>query len=68
MIVRQERVLGTSGGARDVWTIWLAEKKQGERDSLEAAVELACDVAAENSRSAWLLDETGYPLKPIDCR
>ena len=52
VIVHQGRVLGASGSARDVWTIWLAGKKQGERDSLDAAVEFACDVAAENSRSA----------------
>ena len=54
VIVHQGRELGASGGARDVWTIWLAGTKQGERDSLEAAVELACDVAAENSRPACL--------------
>ena len=58
--------MGASGSARDIWTIWLTGKKQGERDSLEAAVDLACNVAAEYSRPAWLLDETGYPLKPIE--
>ena len=51
---------------RDIWTIWLAGDKQGERRTLEAALELACDVAAVYSRPAWLLDETGYPLKPIE--
>ena len=66
MIVHQGRVLGASGGAWDVWTIWLAGTKHSERDSLEAAVELACDVAAEHSRPACLLDETGYPLKLIE--
>ena len=67
VIVHQGRELGASGSARDIWTIWLAGKKQGVRDSLEAALELACDVAAAHSRPAWLLDETGYPLKPIEC-
>ena len=44
---------------RDIWTIWLGGDKQGERDTLSAAIELACDVAAVHSRAAWLLDETG---------
>ena len=35
---------------------------------LASALELACDVALVHSRPAWLLDETGYPLKPIECR
>ncbi len=50
VIVHQGRVLGASGSARDIWTIWLTGKKQGERDSLEAAVELACR-ATLNQRS-----------------
>ena len=52
----------------DLWTIWLGREKQGERITRAAALELACDVAAVHSRPAWLLDETGYPLKPIDPR
>ena len=51
---------------RDTWTVWLGGEKQGERTTLEAALELACHVAAVHSRPAWLLDETGYPLKPIE--
>ena len=51
---------------RDTWTIWLGGDKQGERDTLHAAIDLACDVAAVHSRPAWLLDETGYPLKLIE--
>ena len=46
------------------WTVWLGGEKQGERETLQTAIELAGDVAALHSRSAWLLDETGYPLKP----
>ena len=53
---------------RNTWTVWLAGKKLSERDSLEAGIELARDAAAEYSRPAWLLDETGYPLKPIEGR
>ena len=59
---------GSSGTGLPTWTIWLGEEKQGERVTLESALELARDVAAERSRPAWLLDETGYPLKPIDHR
>ena len=50
---------------RNTWTVWLAGAKQGEPVTLESALELARDVAAGRSRPAWLLDETGYPLKPI---
>ena len=51
---------------QDVWTIWVAGEKQGERDTLEGGMQLARDIAVTYSRSAWLLDETGYPLKPIE--
>ena len=51
---------------RDIWTIWLGGEKQGERHSIEGALTLARDVAFVHSKPAWLLDETGYPLKPID--
>ena len=64
VIVQQRR----QRDGRDTWTIWLAGEKQGERASLESAIELARDVAAMHSRPAWLLDETGYPLKPIESR
>ena len=67
VIVHQSRS-HSDGAYRDTWTVWLAGEMQGERQSLEAAVELASDVAAANSRPAWLLDETGYPLKSIECR
>ena len=65
VIVRQTRVYA-AGGARDTWTIRLDRETQGERQTLEAAVQLARDVASTYSRPAWLLDETGYPLKPIE--
>ncbi len=51
---------------QNIWTIWLAGDKQGARVTLESALELACAVAAVYGRPAWLLDETGYPLKPIE--
>ncbi len=66
MIIRYRRQLGTDGAGRDTWTIWLGGEIQGEQQTLEAAVELALHVAAVCSRPAWLLDETGYPLKPIE--
>ena len=43
-------------------------EKQGERETLKAATELACYVATLHSRPAWLLDEAGDPLKPIEPR
>ncbi len=68
VIVHYFRQRGTDGPGYDTWTISHGREKQGERDSLEAATELACDLAAVYSRPAWLLDETGYPLKPIERR
>ncbi len=53
---------------RGTWTIWLGGDKQGERATRASAVEVACAVAAARSRPAWLLDEAGYPLKPVEHR
>ena len=50
---------------RDIWRVRLGNEKRGERLTLASAVELARDLALMNSRPAWLLDDTGYPLKPI---
>ena len=49
---------------RDTWTVWIGDEKQGERDSLKAATELAGHLATLHGLTAWLLDETGSPLKP----
>ena len=48
------------------WEIRLADELHGLRFTLEAALERACDVAAVHRKAAWLLDETGYPPKPIE--
>ena len=50
---------------RGTWTIWLGGEQLGERVTRAAAIELACAVAAARRRPALLLDETGYPLKPV---
>jgi hypothetical protein len=50
---------------RDTWTIRLGSNKLGDRHSLAEAITLARDAAVAHSRPAWLLDETGYPLKPM---
>ena len=68
VIIHYCRPLGTDGAGRDTWTIWIGGEKQGERETLKAATELACYVATLHSRPAWLLDEAGYPLKPIEPR
>ncbi len=52
--------------SRDIWMIRLGGEKQGERMTLASALELARRVALTNGRPAWLLDETGYPWKPIE--
>ncbi len=68
VIVHQFRQVGENGAARDTWAVWIGDEKQGERDSLKSATELACHLATLHSRPAWLIDETGYPLKPIEPR
>ena len=57
---------GRSGTGRDTWTIWLGGEKQGERVTVASAVELASDAALTHSGAPWLLDETGYPLMPLE--
>ena len=49
----------------DTWTIRLGRDPQGDRHSLADAISLARDVAVAHRRPAWLLDATGYPLKPM---
>ena len=67
VVVHYMRLPVAHGGAgKDVWTVWLGREQLGYRHTLEAATALAGQVAAMNSRPAWLLDETGYPLKPIE--
>ena len=50
---------------RDIWRVRLGGVKRGERLTLASALELARSLALMNGRPAWLLDESGYPLKPI---
>ena len=68
VIVHQSRQLDEDGAGQDAWTVWLKGENQGEKDSLKAATELACHLATLHSRPAWLLDETGSPLKPLESR
>ena len=37
----------------------------GERESLAGAIDLTRSAAVSHRRPAWLLDESGYPLKPM---
>ena len=68
MIVHYFPQRGSNGAGRETWTIWLGGDKQGERESLEAAITLARAVAAVHRKPTWLLGETGHPLKPIEPR
>ncbi len=47
------------------WVIRLGEDTLGERDSLAGAIDLTRTAAVSHRRPAWLLDESGYPLKPM---
>ncbi len=51
---------------RGTWTIWVGDELHGVGFTREAALDVACFVAAVHRQPAWLLDETGYPLKPIE--
>ena len=51
---------------RHTWAIWLGDELQGVGFTREAALDVACFVAALHREPAWLLDETGYPLKLIE--
>lgn len=57
---------GRTGSSRDRWLIFLGLDKRGEADNREGAIVLARQLAAVNNRPAWLLDESGYPMRPID--
>ena len=50
----------------DAWEIRIGAELHGLRSTLESARQRACDVAAVYRKPAWLLDETGYPLKLIE--
>jgi hypothetical protein len=50
----------------DAWEIRIGDELHGLRFTLESALARARDVAAVYRKPAWLLDETGYPLKPIE--
>jgi hypothetical protein len=63
---RESRPRRWSTSAIPHWTIWLDSERRGERVTLLSALELVGDVAAVHRKPAWLLDETGYPLKPIE--
>ena len=66
VIVRQSRVRVSVGTVQETWIVSLGGAKLGERPTQPLAIELACAMAAVYNRSAWLRDETGYLLKPID--
>ncbi len=52
----------------EFWEIRIGTELHGPRFTLEAALEHALGLAAFHGKSAWLLNETGYPLKPIEHR
>jgi hypothetical protein len=54
-----------SGKSYERWVVYLGDEQQGEADNLEAALNHARQLAAVRNLRAWLLDQGGYPLKPI---
>ena len=50
----------------DAWEIRIGDELHGLRFTLEAALARAMEVAAVHRKPAWLLDETGSPLKLIE--
>ena len=47
------------------WVVRVGDATVGERESLAGAIDLTRSAALSHGRPAWLLDETGYPLKPM---
>lgn len=47
------------------WVVRVGEATLGERQSLAGAIDLTRSAALTHRRPAWLLDESGYPLKPM---
>ncbi len=47
------------------WVVRVGQNTLGECDSLAGAIDLTRDAALYHRRPAWLLDESGYPLKPM---
>ena len=56
----QPRTDGQAG-----WVVRVGGNTLGERDSLAGAIDLTRTAALSHRRPAWLLDESGYPLKPM---
>ena len=53
------------GDGRGSWVVRVGETTLGERESLAGAIDLTRSAAVSHRRPAWLLDESGYPLKPM---
>ena len=47
------------------WVVRVGGTTLGERKSLAGAIDLTRSAALSHRRPAWLLDESGYPLKPM---
>ncbi len=47
------------------WVVRVGGTTVGERESLVGAIDLTRSAAVSYRRPAWLLDESGYPLKPM---
>ena len=66
VIVHYIQIIDASTGEkRDTWTVWLGLDKQADCTTLEEAAHLALQLAKTHDRPAWLLDESGYPLKSV---
>ena len=61
-VICSHRPRGDGGGS---WVVRMGETTLGERESLAGAIDLTRSAAVSHRRPAWLLDESGYPLKPM---
>lgn len=51
---------------REYWIVWQGQEWQAEYATYDEAIAAARRLSADIDRPAWLLDRSGYPLKPID--
>ncbi len=65
IVVHRFRSGYMNGVYRDTFAVWLGTTRVANRETLDDALSLARTMADHLKRPAWLLDGTGYPLKPI---
>ncbi|HMB81525.1 MAG TPA: hypothetical protein VKI43_15705 [Vicinamibacterales bacterium] len=64
VMVYQVAMVDALGGASigDRWTVWLGTESEGSFDSEADAIMLAVQLAEDNGRPAWLVNDGGATI------